>query len=336
MKTVSVSIENLCVPCRCACRHCLLSANHRSTGVDYHRGQAFAQQFYGWLNENRPDLDGIFYVGYCNDFPELQEHITFVRNLSPEFEFLQFNGLAFRTADEIRGLLTEIMKNGIRLIDLTFYGTREYHDRFAGRNGDFDFLLLILKTANQVGLPVAASIALTQENAGQMQALFDLLSKYQVSRCSVFLPHAKGRGASLSGQRITKDDFDRLPQMVKDHFVRVPHRTEAEWVSMESYPAAQARALTLALTPETIDRLESMDPADIIRELEELDDAYYSAVPAAGELAKLYGRPDNRQLFRFRDMYLQWQTRYLREHPIQTPNMNDERHSFSVRLYPEK
>ena len=272
-------------------------------------------------------------MGYCNDFPELTEHIAFVKKYAPWYDFLQFNGFSFRSEQEIREILSAIKESGIRLIDLTFYGTREYHDRFAGRQGDFEFLLRILKIAQETNLSVVVSIALTEENKDQMQALFEVLDQYKIKQYTVFLPHAKGRGERISHLRLTKDSYQKLPQVVRDNFMRIPHQTEAQWISQGSFPKATKRALTLALREENIDRLEKMAPADIIAQLERIDDAYYAAMPTMEELAALYGRPDNQQLFRLRDLYLEWQKRYLREQPITVPDMNDECNSFSVRYY---
>lgn len=334
MKTTSVSIENLCVPCHCGCRHCLLSSQHCSTGVDYARSKAFADKFYSWLRKERPELGGLFYVGYCNEFSQLGEHIAFVRKHAPWYDFLQFNGLKMRSEEEIGLLLQQIKSWGIRLIDLSFYGLREYHDRFAGRKGDFAYLLRILHKANETGLPVSVSVALTEENADQMESLFELLSQYLIKSYSVFLPHDKGRGAAMAHLRLTRQTYDRLPGIVKHNFMRVPHRTEAEWLALGLLPEAESRSLTLALMPDNIDRLEAMEPAEIIRELEEMDDAYYAAIPSVAQLANTYGRKDNQQLFRYRDLVLQWQKRYLSEHPVNVHDMNEERHSFSIRTYP--
>lgn len=336
MKTVSVSIENLCVPCHCGCRHCLLDSRHRATGVEYERGKAFAARFYDWMKRERPDLGGMYYVGYCNEFQQLTEHVTFVKGIMPEYNFLQFNGMAFRNASELQNLLMSVKESGIRLIDLTFYGTEAYHDRFAGRSGDFRYLLTILKICETIGLDIVISVALTMENRAQMGQLFEILSHYTFRQCTVFLPHAKGRGEAMSELRLTKDAFAALPEVVRSNFMRIPHRTEAEWIERGMFPEAQRRALTLALTPENMDRLEQMEPAAVIRELEAMDEGYYASVPSMEELACMYGRSDNQQLFRLRDLYLQWQKRYLKEHPISVPDMNDERHSFSIRLYDER
>lgn len=335
MKTESINISNLCVPCHCVCKHCLLSAKGQVSGVPYERGEAFAEKFFAWLRENRNDLHLTYYVGYCNDFPQLPEYIRALHRITPQLKFLQFNGLAIRSGEETEALLRTVKENGMEGFDLTFYGVGQTHDRFAGRKGDYDFLRLLMNKANEIGLDVAISIAVTKENMCQLPQLMEMLAGYKIARIFAFLPHAKGRGERLSQTRLTAADFEQMPEKIQKYFGSIPRRTEAEWVSRESLPEAKGRHLTLVLTSDNIQRLEAMDPADIIRELEEMDDAYYEAIPTAKELAVMYGRPDNQQIFRFRDMFLQWQKRYLKEHPINTPDMNEESHSFSVRIYDE-
>lgn len=335
MKTLSFSIENLCVPCGCVCRHCLLSAGGKGSGVTYERGEAFAEKFHAWAAKCRPELGVSFYVGYCNDFPQLPQYIRALHKFSPQLRLLQFNGLAIRSEAETESLLETVKDGGMAGFDLTFYGVGAYHDRFAGRKGDYAFLQLLLKKANEIGLDAAVSIAVTQENLNQLPQLLEMLSHYKIARIFAYLPHAKGRGERLSQLRLTAADFDGLAPDVQALFGSVPKRTEAEWIRRGIYPDAQGRHLTLALTGENIDRLESMDPAAVISELEAMDDAYYAAIPTPAELAKQYGNADNQQIFRYRDLMLQWQKRFLKEHPIDIPDMNDERHSFSVRLYDE-
>ena len=334
MKTVSVNIENLCVPCRCGCRHCLLSSQHRATGVDYGRGEKFARGFYDWVKKNRPELGGMYYVGYCMDFPELPAYIAYQKEQTG-MEHLLFDGLSMRTEPEARELLREIYTVGAREIDLTFYGTPEYHDAFAGRRGDFAYLTMLARLALEMDIRVSAGVMLTRENMDQMETLFDILDNMPLHRCSLILPHAKGRGEGLSHLRLRAEDFGSLSPRVQSHFNRSAYRTETEWLSLDCFPQAHSRHLTLSLTPENIDRLECMDPAAIISELEGLDDAYYAALPSVAELARLCGQPENTQLFRFRDLYLQWQKRWWRTHPMNVLDMNDERHSFSVRVFSE-
>ena len=332
MKTVSIAVENLCVPCHAACRYCLLDSCKKATGTSYDKGKAFADRFLAELKEKRPDLNGIYYIGYCMDTPNLQDYIRFCRRTgSPSATFPQFNGFAFREEAETMDLLQMVQVEGVENIDLTFYGTREYHDRFAGRAGDFDFCLRILAAANQIGLDVTVSVPLLRENMDQMDQLMDVLSAYRVKTVACFLPHSKGRGIRLADQRLTKAEFEQLSDRVKAHFTKLKHQTEGEWIRENIWPEATKRTLTLCLTPENIGELEWMPAEEIVRMLEELDDRYYEQMPPLEELALRYGDRDGACLFRLRDLHLKWQQMYLRDHP-DLYDMNNEGHHFSVRV----
>lgn len=332
MKTTAIGVENLCVPCHASCKYCLLSSCRKATGVDYERGKQFARRFRNALGQARPDLRFFYYIGYCMDTPDLTDYIRFSQKIgSPAGRFLQLNGLAFRDEAETGRLIRSVYEEGVERIDLTFYGTREYHDHFAGRTGDFDFLLRLLSAANQVGLRADISVPLTRENMGQTEELLDRLSAYQLNSIFIFLPHSKGRGRVLDDLRLTKAEFETLSGRVKFHFSKVRYQTEAQWLRENTWPRAEARTLTLCLTPDNIEMLESMSAEEIVTYLERLDDAYYSAVPSLAELARMYGDKTGDRLFRIRDLHLKWQQMYLREHGAELYDMNEESHHFSVR-----
>ena len=63
MKTTSINVMNLCVPCENRCRYCLLSYDGKVSGVDYKRSQVYAKRFYEWLRVNCPDLSFLFGYG---------------------------------------------------------------------------------------------------------------------------------------------------------------------------------------------------------------------------------------------------------------------------------
>ena len=183
MKTVSVHVMDLSVPCANRCRYCLLSYDGRVNGVGLDRSMAYAQGFHDWLRENRPELNFLYGWGYSMEHPRLAEAIRFCRSLGcATGEFLQFDGMAMRTQAELRELLTMLRREGIRLIDLTFYGTEDYHDRFAARKGDYRLMMDTLAAANEVGLDVTISIALTRENSGQLNELLQALGQHQTVR----------------------------------------------------------------------------------------------------------------------------------------------------------
>lgn len=330
MKTVSIYVSNLCVPCENRCRYCLLSWDGKLRGVDYERSRAYAERFYNWLKVNRPEMNFAFYYGYAMEHPQLPETIDFARKIgSPGGKFLQFDGMKFRTDEEIRDLLTSIRAHGIELIDLTFYGTRAYHDRFAARKGDFDYMIRILETANQVGLSVNAGIALNHENANQAGPLVEELGKHKLNHIFCFVPHAEGRGETLNPVRFRQSDYESLPQCVKDIFNTRRFRTEGSWIRKADFSQPDRRALGISLTPENVDFFENLDFADTISYLEQLDEAYYAAIPTLPELAKLYGDPAGACFYSQRDLFLNYQRRYIREHGLKIYDVNDERQCFS-------
>ncbi len=327
MKTVFFSMENLCVPCGCRCRHCLLSYDGSTPGAEYHRGKEIARRVAA-----ESTVPFSYYIGFCMDTPELLDYIAFCQEIgSPGGSFLQMNGLKIRAAEETQALVRQIREAGIQQIDCTFYGLPPYHDRFAGRSGDFDFLLSILRAAQAAALPVKCSIPITEENADQMETLLPLLEGYRPDEIRFFLPHSKGRGWHLEEQRLRASTLQKLPPSVQAHMPTVRTQTEAMWIAEGAFPAPSERYLTLSLTEENVAKYENMPAAEMLRELEDLDEAFYGAIPPASELAALYGDPHGEKLYRYRDLVLLWTKRFLRDHAPSLPDFTEERGHFSVR-----
>lgn len=324
---------NLCVPCENRCRYCLLSYDGRTTGVDFERSTRYAGRFYEWLRINRPELSFLFGFGYSMEHPDLINAIRFCQSIgSVTGEFLQFDGMKFRTEEQLLRLLEELKRGGIRMIDLTFYGTEKYHDRFAARTGDFRLMMDTLKIANEVGLDVSVSIPLTHENAGQIDELLTQLEMFRTVRISCFVPHSEGRGRLLDKVRFTLDDYEQLSDRVKGYFNRDRFRPEREWVNSESLPETQYRVLTVTLTPENINFFEGQSFEETIAYLENLDDAYYQLIPGFEELIGMYGDTAGTQMYSARDLYLHYQRRFIADHNIHVYDINDERQCFIRRI----
>lgn len=332
MKTVSINVMNLCVPCENRCRYCLLSYDGKIGGVDYERSEAYAKRFYEWLRRNRPDLSFLFGFGYSMEHPDLLGAIDFCQSIgSATGEFLQFDGMRFRTNEELEALLRQLKDHGIKLIDLTFYGTESYHDRFATRAGDYRLMINTLKQANKVGLDVTVSIPITHENVNQMDELIAELEQYRTQRITCFVPHSEGRGRLLDPVRFSAEDYEKLSENVRSRLNTTRFKTEAQWLS-SGFPVNEKRVLTVTLRPENVAFFEGLSCEDTIAFLEKLDDDYYATIPTVEELAKIYGDPDGKRYYSARDLYLHYQRCYIADNRIEIYDINDERQCFSRRF----
>ena len=88
----------------------------------------------------------------------------------------------------------------------------------------------------------------------------------------------------------------------------------------------------MTLTPENIEFFEGLPFDETIAYLEQLDDAYYTAIPPVEKLAAIYGDPFGNRYYSARDLYLCYQRRYIAENKIRIHDMNDERQCFSRRF----
>ncbi|MDO5325726.1 MAG: hypothetical protein Q4G00_03280 [Clostridia bacterium] len=332
MKTKAMGVVNLCVPCSAQCRYCLLDSCHKTTGVSYERGKSLAKRMDAEIRQTHSDIRFFYYIGYCMDTPHLPDYVRFCREMGyASGTFLQMNGFRFREEKEYKELFQSLCALGEKSVDFTFYGNREYHDAFAGRNGDYDQLLFMLHAAIQAGITAQISAPLLQSNLHMADRLVKIWEQHQPSSLRFFLPHDKGRGKNLSQERLTKSDFENLSEKVKVHFSKMPHLTEAEWLAKGQFDDYTERTLTLNLRPEEIERWESMTASEILIYLERLDDQYLTQMPSARRLSSLYGNPLNDQLFRLRDLLLRWQQMYIRDNPS-VYDMHDEAHHFSVHV----
>lgn len=332
MKTVSINVMNLCVPCENRCRYCLLSYDGRIGGVDYKRSEAYAKRFYEWLQDNRPDLSFLFGFGYSMEHPDLLGAIDFCHSIgSATGEFLQFDGMKFRTDAELETLLQQLKDHGIKLIDLTFYGTESYHDRFAARTGDYRLMMNTLVQANKIGLDVTVSIPITHENVNQLDDLIAELEQHGAQQIRCFVPHSEGRGRLLDPVRFSAEDYQNLSDDVRGRINWNRFKTESEWLKY-GFPVNEKRVLTVTLTPDNVGFFEGQSFADTIAYLEKLDDDYYAAIPTVGELAKIYGNLNGDRYYSARDLYLSYQRRYIEDHKLKVYDMNNERQCFSRRF----
>lgn len=332
MKTESLMVQNLCVPCGCRCRYCLLSWDGKMVGIPWEQGIEFGKKFITQAKVARPEISYSYAFGYSMEHPRLREAIRFLKEIgSPQAEFLQCDGMKLRDEVECEELVKNLIEEGIRQLNFTFYGLQEYHNRFAGRAGDFEGMLRMVNAAETAGLEVTAGIPVTSENVEQVDELTKILRDSGCRRLSAFIPHEEGRGKALAPIRLREKDLDKLSEESQGLLNRKIYRTEREWLREGTFMEETKRHLLISLTPENTTRYEKMDAGDLIAELEKLDEAYYSAFPSLPKLAEMYGDGESDRLYRQRDLFYHYRQCYAKEHDMQMYDVTDERQSGSRR-----
>lgn len=333
IQTETLLIQTLCVPCGCRCRYCLLSWDGKPVGADWERSTALARRIKTALAVRRPALRVRFGFGYAMEPPDIPAAFAVFRELdSPHAEFWQCDGMRLRDEAECRALAELVAREGLQALNFTLYGLRDYHDRFAGRAGDFDGVLRMMEAAAQAGLALSCGVPLTLENVSQTEELIALLREHTPgARIFLFVPHEEGRGVRLTPIRVTATALAVLPASVLALLNRLLFRTEGEWVRERDFSPETKRSLLLSLTPENIGRYENMDPAALVRELEALDEAYYAAFPTLEELTERYGDPEGDCLYRQRDLFYHYRRRCAAEFGVRPYDVTDERQSGSRR-----
>ena len=330
MKTTSLNILNLCIPCYNHCKYCLLSWDGKCLGIEYERSVAYARKFYDWLKVNHKDINFTYYFGYSMDHPDLSNAIKFMQETnSPGGHFLQFDGMRMRTREELHSLFNGISELGVDLIDFTFYGTKEYHDKFAGRNGDFELMMTSMGIALDKGLNVEVGIPITKENISQIDELLTQLPQDKI-KIFIFTPHSGGRGINLLDAKITIDDYEKLSSNAKRYFNRGKNQTPAEWLCSQE-TIAQNRTLTLSLLPSNIYLLEKQSFEDTLKDLEKMDEDYYNKIPDFQSLLERYADSEDLHLYSKKDLYLLYRKRYIEDEHICVSDVTDERFSGSIR-----
>ena len=329
-QTESVLVQNLCVPCGCRCRYCLLSWDGKLPGVDWERGIAFARRFRDSLARSRPELLVQFAYGPSMDHPDLPGALAALRDLgSPQAAYWQCDGMRLRSETECEALTGLLAREGVKQMNFTFYGLEDYHDGFAARPGDFQGNLRLMRAAKQSGLVVSAGIPLTLESAPQAERLTELLRPL-CQRMFLFIPHEEGRGRALAPIRMTADALAALPPELRKLLNPSLFRSEEAWLR-EGFLPEQRRSLLLSLRPDNLAHCEQTEPSELVRELEALDEAYYAAFPPPEELAARCGDPKGQGLYRQRDLLLRYRRRDAAERGLRVYDVTDERQSGSRR-----
>lgn len=156
LQDASLTINGYIAPCHCKCSHCLLcSGDNKISKVNFEDLKKLALKFKG--------LEKVFgfypqlCVYNCSEYENSPEAIQVNRQLSnPYAGFENLDGTKIRNDAELEQWVKYLKENGVTKVNFSWFGDRDFHDRFVHRKGYFDYLLSLLKATSSVrpGKPV--------------------------------------------------------------------------------------------------------------------------------------------------------------------------------------
>lgn len=186
-----------------------------------------------------------------------------------------------------------------------------------------------IDAAIEEGLNVEVGIAITKENISQIDILLKQLQEEKI-RIFIFTPHSGGRGICMLDSKITLDDYEKMSSKAKKYFNRTKNKTPSEWIRNNELKPNK-RVLTLSLLPTNIDHFEQQTFEKTLKELEKMDEEYYSKIPDFQSLLERYIDLNDRHLYSKKDLYLLYRKKYIEQEKLNVLDLVDERFSNSFR-----
>ena len=324
-------------PCCNACRFCSAGRKH----FDNVRFDDFAQvmeRFLDW-NDRVGRVSRISpFILYTHAHMPYEQAVRY-RELCERGHYrplpLQMNGCLLMPEDDMERLLAEQRRAGYDSLTLTFCGTRELHDRWVSRKGEFDQLLRIARIAARLGYTREEQLFLTRSSIPVLDELLETLDAIPGARTRRIYPVNRiGRACQLDGERMTRALLAgisprALPYVsMKD----VLHngedfKTQVEWAAWTERAEqtgrtcaggsdVRKRSLRIHVTEEALPRLLSGDCGEIFDGHLTRAERVYRAIPSVAALALEYADPNDDRLYALYELERAWCGRYLEQyHP---------------------
>ncbi len=329
-----ISFSMLVSPCGCRCPHCKSEesspferwgGSRNAAPLPFSVCRDAMETVRHWRDRN--GYTGIrlnFGETDCSDFPEIGERIRYARSLYGQAGTLVMgNGMRLFSEDELRRWLETVRAAGAETIGTSFYGTRKAHDAFAGRDGDYDQLLLMNRLAAELGLRRLHVLFFARSRIPYLEELRDTLCGIGGQVAFQFRPFfGPVQDAYCQSERITRAEYEALPAFArKSQLLKL--RTVEEWQA--HFQTAYRDPLDEPPRPVIDLNINMLTPAafrgDAISALiDRKIDEYLAQFGRTASMRRLAGdysaqTPGEGRLYTYLDLETSWHTMFLRDHP---------------------
>lgn len=325
----SISIAGIALyariaPCAHNCQYCLLG-DKQLANIPFSRFASVVDRFIDWNKaRGKEDFRIFHWVRFSYDF-EISDMVRWIKlwerlDRCPD---MLLGGLKMRSKEEMRTWLLERKKAGIKEVHASFAGHGALHDRWNGRNGDFEFQMSTLRSAAELGMEISQRLFLTKSTLPLFDDLLDKLDciPSQVKHRYLCPPFYMGFATQLENERITESILDNLPERLMKLYRSNKNnwQSERKWMEIVRNEEETPEKVMLRLEPDefNIARIESMSCDEIVAELESQTRAAYDSIPSRQELCEKAGDQTNTRIYALRnDIERKWLDHYLDDNPI--------------------
>lgn len=324
IKITGVGTVNDTGQCVTRCRWCAFG-NIGAYNLTAERISAVLERLIEWRDRNRPaDFKVSFRWGRSFNF-DLKTLVAraklYKRVFGGQEKSIPFGGIYFKPDDQLKTWLLERKDIGIEKIVASFAGTRELHDKWACKKGEFEQLVRASWIAGEIDIEYSENLFLTRSTLPLLDELMDLLDAIPGRKSRTIGPvHYRGRAQKMEEERITEDIMQALPSRVNKYFhTRDSMETERDWIEVIS---AGNRGpieveLLLFIDSSNIDWIETTPIEDVLADLEARTRRAYAAIPTIQELCERYSDRENGRMYSFAwELEKKWLNRYLQKNRI--------------------
>jgi len=171
-------------------------------------------------------------------YPEIIELLIYTskKGIKP-VPTLSTNGVGFVKRDNWKDIISAFIDNGVKGLNMSLFGNKDYHDKFAGFKGSYKIIREAAKRAKALGLWIHWNLFLTKDNIDQMLSLYkELPDKSKV----LSIPGSTNKWIKWDNIHITDKEINLITKTPEKYFYsqKFPKskslyiKSENEWIEM--------------------------------------------------------------------------------------------------------
>lgn len=317
LQDASLTINGYIAPCHCKCSHCLLCSGDNKIGkINFEDLKRLALKFRGFKKKYgiSPQL-GVY---NCSEYEKLSEEIEVNKQLSnPYAGFENLNGTKIRKGIELDRWVQHLKDIGITKVNFSWFGDRDFHDKFVHKDGYFDYLLSLSKVVSKANIPRDSSVFLLRSNIEQMESLTEKLNAIGIMPYYRLLDY-RGNAKKIIDEFIRERDLQKLPEYIIKSKSLDRFKPEYKWIEIiknKKNLLLSKRGLFLVAAPENIDMYLSMSIEEIMNMFHDIDTRLQNSIPSIQFMAEEYGDVNSDILFDYRSLIWKWTDMHFESNP---------------------